>query len=481
MSSPPPTASRLRLEIAPVIRNAESLHQQIRTTLPTHPGLANLALGVAEAARTAENVSRNLQRPFGLHRLPALFLAAALVVFLGWIYVHFLSVTRLTIALPDRDADELRSRVSSNQRVHFEPVVVRGSREAVELVSRRAVDLAFVQGGLPLSDALPRLETPAPEVILWMLRESVADISKVRTILTSLSGEGSHSVCLEFLKAWDVRHEVAFVHDWKRLTDEENAAVPDEVDAVFVVKDPSDELTLRACSRLARAGFRLVSPDIGARATRLKYLSPETLGAGFLQSIPPFPPASLETYQVATYLVARENLTPRLLGLAARLIDKRPASIALQGFEATIDETSEVFQGVDAMISILINIVLAFFALMGFEMLAYRKRFHELNSLVSLISMHQSSKDVVDVPDPRQRHENLLYLSLCSDLLGLVSAISGYYTQENSSLLFNSLPEIIHQRCDGLKINIQLKILHSMIPALHAGIATAGPQSPHSP
>jgi hypothetical protein len=41
--------------------------------------------------------------------------------------------------------------------------------------------------------------------------------------------------------------------------------------------------------------------------------------------------------------------------------------------------------------------------------------------------------------------------------------IAGYYTQENSSLLFNSLPEIVHQRCDGLKINIQLKILHAGI------------------
>ncbi len=41
--------------------------------------------------------------------------------------------------------------------------------------------------------------------------------------------------------------------------------------------------------------------------------------------------------------------------------------------------------------------------------------------------------------------------------------IGGYYTQENSSLLFSGMPEIIHQRCDGLKINIQLKILHATI------------------
>ena len=42
--------------------------------------------------------------------------------------------------------------------------------------------------------------------------------------------------------------------------------------------------------------------------------------------------------------------------------------------------------------------------------------------------------------------------------------IAGYSTQENSSLMFNNLPEIIHSRCDGLKINIQLKILHATIP-----------------
>lgn len=54
-------------------------------------------------------------------------------------------------------------------------------------------------------------------------------------------------------------------------------------------------------------------------------------------------------------------------------------------------------------------------------------------------------------------------MRLCSDLLGLISAIAGYYTQENSSLLFNNLSEVVHQRCDALKINIQLKVLHAMV------------------
>ena len=95
-------------------------------------------------------------------------------------------------------------------------------------------------------------------------------------------------------------------------------------------------------------------------------------------------------------------------------------------------------------------------------MFAYRKQFHELNSLVSIVSMLQSNKDVLGVP-VEIRGENLLYLSLCSDMLSLISAISGYYTQENSSLLFNNLSEVVHQRCDSLKINIQLKLLHAMV------------------
>ena len=95
--------------------------------------------------------------------------------------------------------------------------------------------------------------------------------------------------------------------------------------------------------------------------------------------------------------------------------------------------------------------------------MTYRKRFHELNSLISLLSMLQSNKDVLGLSSDARRAENLLYLSLVSDLLGVISMISSYYTQENSSLLFNNLSEVIHQRCDGLKINIQLKILHAMV------------------
>lgn len=475
----------LRLEIEPVIRNAEQLRDRIIQLLPGHDGLPALAAGVANAARSAETVSRRLKRPFGIHRLPVVFLTIALLMVFVWLYVQFVGGTVLTIALPDRDAQELRSRVSRDQRLGFRIVTVPGSREASELAAKGLVDLAFVQGGLPIPTDLPRLETPHPEYVLWFLSPRHEDASGVRKILTSVPNEGSHTVAQAFAKLWKLDAQFQYVHHWKSLTQDDQYVIPDDIDAVFVVKDPSDEKTLRATERLARSGYRLVPPYLGARASQLPYLNSAVIPKGYLHSIPARPADPVETYTVATYLVGRRDLTPRMLSTAIHLIDGRPPTMAAGSFDASVGETSEILQGVEAFMGILINIVLAFLALLGFEMLAYRKRFHELNSLVSLISMHQSSKDVLGSHDLRRRRDNLLYLSFCSDLLGLVSTISGYYTQENSSLLFNNLSEIIHQRCDGLKINIQLKILHAMIreDGLEEAMATDqnAPLDPPSP
>ena len=316
----------------------------------------------------------------------------------------------------------------------------------------------------PFPRDLPRLETQHPEYVLWFLRDEHADASRVRKILTSVEGEGSHSVAQAIMKIWKLDGQVDYIHEWIRLTQDANYAIPDQVDAVFVVKDPADEKTLHVSERLAAAGFHLAPIYLGARAAQLDYLKPTVVPKGFLQSLPAVPPGTGWKHTPSAHIwLAGRDLTPRMLSVASRLIEGRPASLTSGSFDPTIEETSEVLQGVEAFLGILINIILAFLALLGFEMLAYRRRFHELNSLVSLISMHQSSKDVMGSTGPKRRRDNLLYLSLCSDLLGLISAISGYYTQENSSLLFNNLPEIIHQRCDGLKINIQLKILHALI------------------
>jgi hypothetical protein len=455
----------LRLRIAPVIAAAEAVQQRVQADLPTHQGLAGAAANVASAAREAERVSKEIQRPWSLHRLPAIFLGVALVILLGWTYWRFVHTTQLSIALPDRDFSEMQKGLATKSKVSFKPVVVPGSREGAEKVARGEVDLAFIQGGIAISAELPRLETPSPETILWFTRERVTSPRDVRSVLTSLAGEGSHTVAQQVFQQWHVEQAIAWVHDWRELSTNADYQIPDAVDAVFVVKDPGDDKTLVAVDKLVKAGFQLQSVELGARASRLDYLHPAVIPARNFGFQPDVPAAAVPTYSVSTFLVARPGLTPRLLAEANHLLDFHPQTIEDGGFEPNMNDASEMFQGIEAFLGIIVNIGLAFLALLGLEVMAYRKRFHELNSLISLISMLQSNKDVAGVRDAAVKHENLVYLSLCSDLLGQISMISGYYTQENSSLLFNNLSEVIHQRCDGLKINIQLKILHALLPA----------------
>jgi hypothetical protein len=471
VSRKPPASQPLRLQIEPVVSVAEGLAERVQRDLPTHDGLSKAARGVAAAARQAERVSRSMNRLFSVHRLPALFLAAALLCLVAWIYWRFFHVSQLTLAVPDRDASALREQIAGRQRVYVETQTVPGSREAVEQVTAGTVDLAFVQGGLPIPPDLPRLQTPSPEVVLWLVREGKSGPREVKRIMTSLAGEGSHTVAEQFLAIWHTRGQVEFVHNWRALTAEADYPIADEIDAVFVVKDAADEKTVAGIERLTAAGFQLRSPELGARAAKLEYLHATTIPAGYLQTDPPIPSAPVATYSVATYLVARRNLTPRLLAQAAHVLDVHPPSITDRDYHPTASDASEVFQGIEAFMGIIVNIGLAFLALLGLDIMAYRKQFHELNSLISLLSMLQSNKDVLGITDPAKRGENLLYLGLTSDLLGVISMIASYYTQENSSLLFNNLSEVIHQRCDGLKINIQLKVLHATVDLPQAVMA----------
>ena len=85
MSDVPTALVTDRLEITPAIRRAEEIAATVNRDLPGHKGLSRAATGVASAGRTAERVARELQRPFGLHRPPAAFLALALVGFVFWV------------------------------------------------------------------------------------------------------------------------------------------------------------------------------------------------------------------------------------------------------------------------------------------------------------------------------------------------------------------------------------------------------------
>ncbi len=453
----------LRLEIDPVIQRAEHLAEHVQRELPAHAGIIRAARGVAEAAHEAKRVARVLRRPLGLHRLPAMFLAVALLLFGGWAYWNFFHVATLTVALPEEDASQLRERLTRSGRVRFWPRITEGSRESVQLLAGGKVDLAFVQGGIPLAADLPRLQSPRSEVVLYFVRDGVGHPSQLRKILTSAEGQGSHSVAEVFVGLWNIAGQVQFAHGWRDFSADPAYAIPADVNAVFVIKDLAEHKSLDAAERLSAAGFRPTSPDLGAHALALDYLQRTEIPRGYLNPDPPLPEQPVATYSVATYLVARRDLTPRLRAAAAHLLDKDANTLTQHGFEPTLGDAAQVLQGLDSFLSVLVYIGLTFLALLGLEVVTYRRRFHELNTLISLITMHQSEKDVLGLSNNAQRRENLVYLSICSDLLGLISVIGGYYSQENSSLLYSSLLDTIHERSNAMKLNIQTKIMHASI------------------
>lgn len=458
---------RMQLMIDPVVTSAEEIVRRVREELSEHKGLDSAAHGVARAAREAQQVSRQLRKPFGLHRLPAVFLGVALLAFGIWIYLRFLHVKTLVIALPETDAVELHERVNEGGRIRIREQTTEGSRESLKLLTEEKVDLAFVQGGFEIPSNLPRLQIPQSETLLFFLRQGISGPAEIRRLMTSAEGQGSHTIAQEFAKIWRIEEEVEYVFDWREMTADLDYEIPKNIDAVFVIKNLADDSTFAGSRKLSEAGFRLASPNIGAKILVFDYLRPTEIPTGYLDSNPLYPAESVPTYDVGTYLVARKTLTPRLLAEAVHLLDQNTNTLNQRSFEPTLAQAKEVFEAIEAFLGILVYIGLAFLTLLGIEIATYRRRFNELNTLISLISMHQSNKDVLGLRDDKQRERNLLYLGLCSDLLGIIGVITGYYSQENPSLLYNRLTEIIYQRSSSLKLNIQLKILHAMIDVDH--------------
>jgi hypothetical protein len=446
----------MKLLIEPVIAESKALAQRVAAELPEHDGLLRLTQAIHGAALKSSAVTEAMRRPWSLHRLPVFFLTAALLSFAAWVYLQFFHVSNLTLAIADRDATAVLDRLASGPRLAVTLQQVPGSREAAAEVEAGRVDLAFVQGGIPISPRLLRLETGSPETVLWLVRDNIA-VEAVDEVMTSLEGEGSHSVAQVLFTAWG-RPMPQFRFEWKAFA-AEPALVSASIDAVLVVKDPADPATTKAVAALSKQGFSLRPVPWTASLARFGFAAPTTLPPDFL--MPKLPSSPLQALQVSTYLVAREGLTPRRLTEAQSVVSPGVASISEKSFHVSATEASELLQGADALLSILVNIGLAFLALLGLDVMAYRKQFHELNSLVSIISLLQANKDVLGVNDAHLRQQRLLYLSLCSDALSLIASITAFYTQENSSLTFNNLSEVIHQRCDGLKINIQLKVLHA--------------------
>ncbi len=447
----------IRLDPAALRRTAERQLRRIETELPDQKSLAEVATLTFNAVVQADALTRQLRRWFTLHHLPSFFLAVAVVGVSVWVWLSFFHTSTLTLALSDRDARALRAKIADHPRVRIDPVLVNGSREALEQLRVGAVDLGFVQGGFAVPPPLLRREVGGREVALLFVRKGAAFPQGVRTVVTSTEGEGSHTVFQQLAPLWHL--EGAAVRFTFGQLAEGHAPEPD-VDAVFVSKDPSDDKTLTAVATLDRAGFELRPVTLGARLPRYDFAEPFVMPAAWFDGVPATP---VETIAVKTYLVARAGLTPRLLAEASTLTEDDSHAFTAAAVMPSTEVTSEALQGVDAFVGILVNIALAFLGLLGFQSFRWRRPFHELNALVSRLSLLQSQTDMLDIDDVTVRRHNRLVLGLVSDQLGLISSLASFYTQENEALLFNSLSELVHERCSALKLNIQLKILQSNV------------------
>ena len=400
-----------------------------------------------------------MSRPWSLHRLPPIFLFTSLVALLGWIYLHFVHVASIDVAISSTDATELRERLEASEDLR--PVIrsTSGSRENLELLARREVDLAFVQGGVPIPGDLPRYELANRETLLVFLKPDLPRLARAKVVLTSTAEQGSHSVLRDFLAASRVTDPPAIRHEWGLLSGEAAYAIPDDVDAVFVVKDLASDATARAVRRLSDAGFTLASQMLGVRADELDYLEPIELPRGHLLDEPPVPSSTLRTYGVSAYVVAREGLSPGLLAAVHRLLtEDEGAPVWNEADPTDLEQAGQLLGSIKSLVDLLIFIGLAFLALLGFEIASYRRRFHQLNTIITLIGIHQGEKDISPTADPPERRNATRYLGRCIDLLSLIDAISGYYVQRNSSLLYSTLLSTVGQRSSSLKMAILLRL-----------------------
>ena len=270
----------LRLKISPVIERAEELVAHVASDLSAHVGLNKAARGVASAAQTAEKVSTRLRRSIGIHRLPAIFLLVSIAVFCFWIYWQFFHASKLRIAVSARDAVQLKLNV--DRRVKIVPVDTVGSSDSIKKLQDGKAHLAFVQGGVDLPSDLLRTDLESSELVLFVMRDGIESFSGIRRILTSSRGQGSHSLAQVFARTWGIDEHAEYVHDWRTFTDDEEYTIADDIDAVFVVKDPMSKKVSGTAARLKETGFEFVSPDIGGMSLRLPYLRNLTCGQGIL-------------------------------------------------------------------------------------------------------------------------------------------------------------------------------------------------------
>ena len=483
-----------------IIDAIDTVQTRVRTRQPNAVELHAIAGEVAAAARLAEKRIRGMRSAFSLPRV-RLYVMIVTVLLLGSaIYSEHFASQKVTVHVTASEFDLLqdRSRRSGVRTLQF--ITASGSSSALQALRNATVDAAVVQGGVELAAGAGENEPRFYERLgkvhqqhLLYLRKPDNKPHQGEVVLTFARGEGSELIARRFYKQWGRTAE--FRNDWAAFC--AGAAVDlNQFDAIFVIVDMAYRPMQQCLSRAHHKGFRLTSASVGAYEAHLEYLSYHTIRPGFLSVDPEIPEESRKTYLVTDYLYARPGLTTQqradlTTALAVRptagdnpldprdpssagagtevlpyLLEHSPGAVPAYLFEllgrlfhsegnALSADLADLFEAV-------VNLALIMAALFGLEVILHRRYIQELSSLLTHISQIQADHDVVGVSDRDQRRQNMMFLEACSDLLGLVSSIAGYYSQGNAALAFNGLTGFVHVRANLLKLNIQLKLVQAV-------------------
>jgi len=445
-----------------LVDGARKVQQRTSACAPLDTALVELASDVVEAIDLAARRIARMRSPLSLPKIRVYLIISAVVALIWWVYANYLQPKVVTVAATAEDIALLEERVRRNSIPKIEFMISPGSPDNIILIEEKTADVAIVQGGVRLPVGMTVIGSVHKEHILYFVRDDAPNVTVPR-VITYKEGQGSHLLGEIFFRLWGYE-TVSWIHSWDQIGSDESHVIAANATAIFIVVDPANPITGNAIKRVSNAGFHLEDPDIGVNATHLPYLNRIDVPPAYYHlkdpSVPGDRAINLRTYTVDKYMVTSRSLTYAQKTTLRRAFELSSGVEALpstflhtQGISLTAD--------IDHALAVIVNFVIVVVALFGLEILFYRHYVHELNSLISRISLLQSERDLHDIEEREQQKPNIFALETCSDLLGLISSLAGYYAQENAALMFQGLTGSVHNRANTLKINIQLKILQA--------------------
>ena len=207
--------------------------------------------------------------------------------------------------------------ISVNVRATF------GSIDNLRLLSERAVDLAFVQGGTGASADAPDLRSLASLYFepLWVFVRADAPLKELRDlrghrVAVGREGSGTRAIALQLLADNGIEYDATLMVPLSG-SEAARALRSGEIDAVFFVVAPRSVIV----RQLLRAPeVRLLSIErAAAYVLRHRFLSKLTLPQGAIDLAANLPPADTVLVAPAATLVVRQDFHPALSELLLRI------------------------------------------------------------------------------------------------------------------------------------------------------------------